>query len=35
MEQQQWAWHVAHVGEKHLQGKLEGKRALGKCEHRW
>jgi len=33
-----WAGQVADVGEKQLQvsvGKPEGKRALGKCEHRW
>jgi len=33
-----WAGQLAHVGEKHIQvsvGKSEGKRVLGRCEHRW
>ena len=33
-----WMGHVAHMGERHIQGlveKREGKRSLGRPRHRW
>jgi hypothetical protein len=30
-----WVGHVAHMGERVLVGKPEGKRPLGRPRHRW
>jgi hypothetical protein len=40
LRRMRWTGHVAHVGERRgiyrvLVGKLEGKRLLGRCRHRW
>jgi hypothetical protein len=35
MIKSRWVGHVAHMGDKVLMGRTEGKKTLGRPGHRW